>query len=112
MIMNVMVAAITFEQQVVVVSGAGRGLGRAYAIELGRRGASVVVNDRELDRAVAVVGDVESVGGRAVASDADVSTPDGGAALVELAVSSYGTVDAVVNNAGFLRSALFEDLTV
>lgn len=103
---------MTFPDQVVVVTGAGRGLGRSYALELGRRGAAVVVNDRDSARAAGVVDEVEAAGGRAVASDADVSSPAGGAALVDLAISTYGTVDAVVNNAGYLNSALFEDLSV
>jgi NAD(P)-dependent dehydrogenase (short-subunit alcohol dehydrogenase family) len=105
-------SGITLEQQVAVVTGAGRGLGRAYALDMARRGAAVVVNDRDADRAAGVVAEIGALGGRALASTADVSTPAGGEELIGTAVEAYGTVDAVVNNAGFLRSALFEDLTV
>src|SRR5262245_59423621 len=92
---------ITFDGEVVVITGAGQGLGRAYALELGRRGAAVVVNDiGQLDEggqsADAVVAQIEADGGRAVASYDTVATPEGGQAIIDRAVDAFGTVDAVV----------------
>jgi NAD(P)-dependent dehydrogenase (short-subunit alcohol dehydrogenase family) len=96
---------------VVIVTGAGRGLGRAYARSLSDRGASVVVNDLAREHADAVVAEIEAAGGRAVASSDSVADPAGGKAIVEAALRTFGTVDAVVNNAGFLRNAAFEEQT-
>jgi NAD(P)-dependent dehydrogenase (short-subunit alcohol dehydrogenase family) len=96
---------------VVIVTGAGRGLGRAHARLLGGRGASVVVNDLAQDHAAAVAAEIEKDGGTAVASSHSVADPAGGRAIVEEAVAAFGTVDAVVNNAGFLRNGDFEEQT-
>jgi NAD(P)-dependent dehydrogenase (short-subunit alcohol dehydrogenase family) len=107
---------ISFDGQVVVVTGAGAGLGRDYALELGRRGAAVVVNDvagvgtSEGPSADAVVAEIEAAGGTALASHDTVGTPEGGAAIVEQAVSAFGTVDAVVHNAGVWRHVFIEDM--
>ncbi|HKA92307.1 MAG TPA: SDR family NAD(P)-dependent oxidoreductase, partial [Acidimicrobiia bacterium] len=99
---------IDFSGQVVIVTGAGRGLGRLYAKELARRGAAVVVNDvggtmygEGSDPGVAdeVVEEIERAGGRAVASHESVASPDGGEAIVRTAVDGFGRVDAVVSNA-------------
>ncbi|WP_073364887.1 SDR family NAD(P)-dependent oxidoreductase [Rhodococcus jostii] len=98
--------------QVVIVTGAGQGIGRAEALAFARLGSRVVVNDVAVEHADAVVSEIAKLGGRAVASYDSVATAEGGAAIVDLALSRYGTVDVVVNNAGFLRPALFEDLTV
>ena len=108
---------ITFDGQVVVITGAGQGLGRAYALELGRRGAAVVVNDVGTNddgasTADAVVGEIEAAGGRAVASYDTVATPEGGAAIIDRAVEQFGTVDAVVHNAGVWRNVMFDEMTV
>jgi NAD(P)-dependent dehydrogenase (short-subunit alcohol dehydrogenase family) len=103
---------ISLEDQVVIVTGGGRGLGRAYCHELATRRASVVVNDVVPETADAVAREVEAAGGRAIASHASVATSEGGRAIVDAALESFGTVDAVVNNAGILRNNLFEDLTV
>ena len=103
---------VSFENQVAIVTGGGRGLGRSYALELARRGASVVVNDVAAEHADAAVAEIERAGGRAVASHDSVATPEGGAALVQLAVDSFGTVDALINNAGILRNNPFEELTL
>src|SRR5687767_11563344 len=109
---------ITFDGQVVIITGAGQGLGRAYALELGRRGAAVVVNDvagvggDDEPTADAVVAEIEASGGRAVASYDTVATPEGGAAIVRRAVDHFGTVDAVVHNAGVWRNVPFEEMTV
>lgn len=111
---------IDFTGQVAIVTGAGRGLGRLYALELARRGAGVVVNDLGVtmsghgaDPAVAdaVVDEITRAGGRAVASYDPVDTAAGGAAIVDAAVSSFGRLDAVVSNAGIFGSVAFEDLS-
>ena len=100
---------IDFTEQVAVVTGAGRGLGRMYAIELARRGASVVVNDlggtmggEGSDAAVAdqVVEEITAAGGIAVASHDSVDSPEGGEPIVRTAVDHFGRLDAVVSNAG------------
>ena len=111
---------LAFTDQVVVVTGAGRGLGRLYALDLARRGAAVVVNDvggtmggDGSDPVVAdgVVGEIEAGGGTAVASYESVATPEGGRAIVDLALARFGRVDAVVSNAGIFHTAPFEDLS-
>lgn len=102
---------IAFDDQVVIVTGGGRGLGRAYCLELGRRGASVIVNDVAGEHANDVVTEIKAAGGNAIASHDSIATREGGAAIVQLAVDTYGTVDAVINNAGILRNNFFEDMT-
>src|SRR5690349_1096805 len=111
---------IDFTGQVAVVTGAGRGLGRLYALELARRGAAVVVNDlggsmhgdgSDIAVADAVVEEIKSAGGEAVASHDSVDSPEGGAAIVATAVDSFGRIDAVVSNAGIFSSIAFEDLS-
>lgn len=111
-----MPARISFDGRVVVITGAGAGLGRAYALELARRGASVVVNDIASDdpgswAADAVVSEIEAEGGRAIASHDSVATPDGGRAIIDRAVDGFGTVDAVVHNAGTWRHVPFEEMS-
>ena len=109
--------AITFDGQVVIVTGAGQGLGRAYALELGRRGAKVVVNDlaglgsAEGSAADAVVREIVSVGGKAVAAHDTVATPEGGKAILDKALESFGTIDAVIHNAGVWRHKYYEEMT-
>ena len=112
---------IEFDGQVVIVTGAGRGLGRLYAIEVARRGASVVVNDlggsmhgEGADASVAdqVVAEIRNAGGVAVASADSVDTPEGGQAIVSTAVEEFGRLDAVVSNAGIFDSVAFDELTV
>jgi NAD(P)-dependent dehydrogenase (short-subunit alcohol dehydrogenase family) len=111
---------IDFEDQVVVVSGAGRGMGRLYALEMARRGAAVVVNDlggsmagdgKNGAIADAVVSEIRDAGGTAVASYDSVDTPAGGAAIVDTAVDEFGRLDAVVSNAGIFHTAPFDELT-
>jgi NAD(P)-dependent dehydrogenase (short-subunit alcohol dehydrogenase family) len=116
-----MTEPITFDGRVAVVTGAGGGLGRGYALELARRGARVVVNDlggavdgsgASRQAADVVVEEVEAAGGEAVANYDSVSTRDGGAAIIQTAVDAFGTVDIVVNNAGILRDKSFANMTL
>ena len=111
---------IDFTGQVAVVTGAGRGLGRLYALDLARRGAAVVVNDPGgsmrgdgSDSSVAddVVDEIKQSGGTAVASYDSVDNPAGGQAIIDAAVDAFGRLDAVVSNAGIFGSAPFEDLS-
>jgi NAD(P)-dependent dehydrogenase (short-subunit alcohol dehydrogenase family) len=112
---------IDFTDQVAVVTGAGRGLGRLYAIELARRGASVVVNDlggsmggEGADASIAdeVVEQITAAGGVAVASHDSVDSPQGGEAIVHTALDRFGRLDAVISNAGIFNSIPFDELTV
>ncbi|MFI5507613.1 SDR family NAD(P)-dependent oxidoreductase [Mycobacterium sp. NPDC051804] len=111
---------IDFRDQAVIVTGAGRGLGRLYALDLARRGASVVVNDlggsmggEGADQTVAdqVVEEITNSGGRAVASHDSVDSSEGGEAIVDAALQHFGRLDAVVSNAGIFNSVPFDELT-
>jgi NAD(P)-dependent dehydrogenase (short-subunit alcohol dehydrogenase family) len=115
-----MAPRIDLAGQVVIVTGAGRGLGRLYALDLAQRGASVVVNDlggsmngRGADSSVAdsVTDDITRAGGQAVASYDSVATPEGGNAIVDTAIEHFGRLDAVVSNAGIFQTLPFEDIT-
>jgi NAD(P)-dependent dehydrogenase (short-subunit alcohol dehydrogenase family) len=106
--------------RVVIVTGAGRGLGRAHALEFARQGAKVVVNDlgAEIDGsgrsegpAHEVVEEIRALGGDAVVNGDDVGDWEGGARLVRTALESFGRLDVVVNNAGFLRDRMFVNAT-
>lgn len=106
---------ISFKGQVAIVTGAGRGLGRAYALELAKRGARVVINDIGKSEegeswADKVVNEIVTASGEALASSLSVATPEGGQALVDAAVDRFGTVDILINNAGILRPAVFGEL--
>lgn len=109
-----------FDNRVAIVTGAGRGLGRQYAIELASRGAQVVVNDvgTSIDgqgvaesNADKVVEEIRAAGGTAVANFDDVSREEGAAALVEAALSAFGTVDILVTNAGIIHNQAMPDVT-
>jgi NAD(P)-dependent dehydrogenase (short-subunit alcohol dehydrogenase family) len=112
---------ITFDGRVAVVTGAGGGLGRTYALELARRGARVVVNDlggavdgtgASSSAADQVVSEIERAGGDAVPNYDSVSTEEGGAGIVRSAVDAFGKVDIVINNAGILRDKSFAKMTM
>lgn len=112
---------ITFDKRVAVVTGAGGGLGRTYALELARRGANVVVNDlggsvdgtgASTKAADVVVDEIVGAGGEAVANYDSVSTEEGGAAIVQTALDAFGTVDIVINNAGILRDKSFSKMSL
>lgn len=108
------------EGRVVIVTGAGRGLGRAYALGLAAEGARVVVNDLGVGThgdatterpAEEVVAEIRRAGGEAVASFDDVADWDGGGRIVRTAIDAFGRLDAVVNNAGFVRDRMFVSCT-
>eukprot|EP01065_Artemidia_motanka_P030504 TRINITY_DN36528_c0_g1_i1.p1 TRINITY_DN36528_c0_g1~~TRINITY_DN36528_c0_g1_i1.p1 ORF type:complete len:288 (+),score=74.26 TRINITY_DN36528_c0_g1_i1:48-911(+) len=96
---------MAFEGKVALVTGAGRGLGRAYALLLAKLGARVVVNNRTAAKADEVVAEITAAGGRAVADHHNVY-PDG-AKAVDTAIREYGRIDIVINNAGQLRDRTF-----
>ena len=111
--------SISFEGQVAIVTGAGNGLGKSHAIDLGRRGAKVVVNDFGGARdgtggsttpAEAVVEEIIAAGGEAMANGADVSNYEDCEAMVSDALSKWGRVDVLINNAGILRDKSFGKL--
>lgn len=107
---------ISFDGRVAIVTGAGGGLGRTYALDLARRGAQVVVNDLggsvdgkggDDSAAQKVVDEISAQGGDAVPNYDSVSTPEGGESIVRTAVEAFGKVDVVINNAGILRDKSF-----
>ena len=108
---------IRFDGRVAIVTGAGAGLGRTYALELAKRGAKVVVNDFGGARdgagtgssspADQVVAEIRAAGGEAVANYDNVATPEGGEKIVRTAVDFFGKVDILINNAGILRDKSF-----
>ncbi len=110
---------LSFDNRVAIVTGAGGGLGRLYALELARRGARVVVNDlggttdgtgSSAGPAQAVADEINQSGGEAVANTDSVATAEGGAALTATALQAFGRVDIVINNAGILRDKSFHKL--
>jgi NAD(P)-dependent dehydrogenase (short-subunit alcohol dehydrogenase family) len=107
---------ISFDGRVAIVTGAGGGLGRTYALDLAARGAAVVVNDLggsvdgkggDDTAAQKVVDEITAKGGQAVPSYDSVATPEGGQSIVQTALDAFGKVDVVVNNAGILRDKSF-----
>lgn len=111
---------IRLEGRVALVTGAGRGLGRAHALELAARGAKLIVNDlgcglfgegSDPSVAEAVVHEIEEAGGEAIANGLSIDTPENARQIVREAVNTFGRLDIVVNNAGFLRRRPFLEHT-
>ncbi|MYB10650.1 MAG: SDR family oxidoreductase [Acidimicrobiia bacterium] len=110
---------LSFDNRVAIVTGAGGGLGRLYALELARRGARLVINDlggaadgtgASEGPAQLVANEINSGGGEAVADNNSVATTEGGAAITATAMEAFGRVDVVINNAGILRDKTFHKL--
>jgi NAD(P)-dependent dehydrogenase (short-subunit alcohol dehydrogenase family) len=115
-----MTDALGFDGKVAIITGAGGGLGREHALMMAERGALVVVNDlggaidgtgSDKGAAERVVDEITAAGGEAAADTNSVATPEGGAAIVQTALDSFGRVDIVVNNAGILRDKSFHNMT-
>ena len=109
-----------FDDRVAVITGAGRGLGRAYALLLAERGAKVIVNDpgaslqgdgADGGPAEEVVREIRAAGGQAVANTDSVATPEGGKAIIQTAIDHYGRVDILIHNAGIVRRGSLQELS-
>jgi NAD(P)-dependent dehydrogenase (short-subunit alcohol dehydrogenase family) len=105
-----MAEELRFDRDVAVVTGAGRGMGRTHALELARRGARVVVND--IHGAQQVADEIRADGGEAVADTHSVATEEGGTAIVDLAVDTWGRLDALVANATIYLTKPFHEMTL
>jgi NAD(P)-dependent dehydrogenase (short-subunit alcohol dehydrogenase family) len=111
---------LRFDGRVAVITGAGRGLGREYALLLASRGAKVVVNDLggslkgdgvDIGPAEEVVREIKAAGGEAVANSDSVATPEGGKAIIQTALDRYGRVDVLIHNAGNVRYASLKEIS-
>jgi NAD(P)-dependent dehydrogenase (short-subunit alcohol dehydrogenase family) len=111
---------LRFEDRVAVITGAGRGLGRSYALLLASRGAKLVVNDPggslkgegvDTGPAEAVAREIRALGGQAVACTASVATPEGGNAIIQTALDHFGGIDVLIHNAGNVRAASLKEMT-
>ena len=97
--------------RVAIVTGSGRGIGRAIALKLAQHGASIVVNDVALSSAEEVVEEIKGGGGKGIACGGDISQSQDVSRLVQTAVSTYGKVDTLVNNAGITRDGLLLEIS-
>lgn len=97
--------------RVVIITGAGGGLGREYALEFARESASVVVNDINLQAAERTVADIEALGGKAIANTSDITSYTDAGNIVKAAVGAFGDLHVVVNNAGICRDRMFVSLS-
>jgi NAD(P)-dependent dehydrogenase (short-subunit alcohol dehydrogenase family) len=113
-------ADLGYDGKVVIITGAGGGLGRQHALMFAQRGARVVVNDlggsvdgtgANVGAAQAVVNELLAIGAEAVADTNSVATPEGGEAIVKTAIDAFGQIDIVINNAGILRDKSFPNMT-
>ena len=111
---------LRFDNRVAVITGAGRGLGRAYALLLAAQGAKVVVNDPgvslqgdgvDTGPAEQVAQEIREAGGDAIANTDSVATPEGGQAIIDAAVNHYGKLDILIHNAGIVRAAPLRDMS-
>ena len=111
---------LRFDNRAAVITGGGRGLGRAYALLLASRGARVVINDPgaslkgegiDVGPAQAVVQEIKAAGGEAVACTESVATPKGGQAIIQSALDHYGRIDILIHNAGVVRRAPLAEMT-
>ena len=111
---------LRFDNRVAVITGAGRGLGRAYALLLASRGAKVVVDDPgvglkgdgvDVGPAQEVAQEIEAAGGEAIACTESVGTPEGGNAIIQAALDRYGRIDILIHNAGNVRAASLKEMT-
>jgi NAD(P)-dependent dehydrogenase (short-subunit alcohol dehydrogenase family) len=112
-------SALGYDGKVAIITGAGGGLGRQHALLMAKRGALIVVNDlggsvdgtgASASAAQKVVDEIKAAGGEAVADHNSVATPEGGEAIVQTAIDTYGRVDIVINNAGILRDKAFHNM--
>ena len=111
---------LRFDNRVAVITGAGRGLGRAYALLLASKGAKVVVNDLggslkgdgvDASPAQQVVDEIKAAGGEAIANTDSVATPEGGKAIIQTALDQYGRIDILIHNAGNVRYGSLKELS-
>lgn len=98
-------------QRTVVITGAGAGLGRAYALAFAQEGANVVINDIRAEAAQAVADEVRTAGGQAIANTGDITTLAGAQSILDATLAAFGDVHVLVNNAGVLRDRMFLSLS-
>jgi 3-oxoacyl-[acyl-carrier protein] reductase len=103
---RLMPATSSLENRVSLVTGSGRGIGRAIAVEFARRGAAVVINDKSPDSACATCDEIKAMGGRADHFSGDISDPATAQQLVKYTVETFGDLHILVNNAGITRDGL------